>query len=143
MLEEVAAASLDQAFKDELNHVNQWFRCRSDPERTAAFYSVLQNASQIQIRFLITVLQQLANQDPLGELLSPAGQEKGKKEIIFFVFIDKYFQFNHCVCASFFLSFFLVPLLYMGPFFFSFLKGQRGLWERGRAKRRGYVNVQK
>ncbi|KAI9249231.1 hypothetical protein BDA99DRAFT_224144 [Phascolomyces articulosus] len=76
MLEEVAAASLDQAFKDELNHVNQWFRCRSDPERTAALYSVVQNASQIQIRFLITVLQQLANQDPLGELLSPAGQEK-------------------------------------------------------------------
>ncbi|KAI8140668.1 hypothetical protein BJV82DRAFT_214299 [Fennellomyces sp. T-0311] len=76
MLEEVAAASLDQAFKDELNHVNQWFRGRSDPERTAALYSVVQNASQIQIRFLITVLQQLANQDPLGELLSPAGQEK-------------------------------------------------------------------
>ncbi|KAF7723518.1 Flap-structured DNA-binding and RNA-binding protein [Apophysomyces ossiformis] len=76
MLEEVAAASLDQDFKDELQHINQWFRCRSDAERTAALYSVVQNASQIQIRFLITVLQQLANQDPLGALLSPAGQEK-------------------------------------------------------------------
>lgn len=78
MLEEVAAASLDQEFKDELDHVNEWFRCRSDAERTAALYSVVQNASQIQIRFLITVLQQLANQDPLDELLSPAGQDKGK-----------------------------------------------------------------
>lgn len=76
MLEEVAAASLDQDFKDELHHVNQWFRCRSDAERTAALYTVVQNASQIQVRFLITVLQQLANQDPLSELLSPAGQEK-------------------------------------------------------------------
>ncbi|KAG0182492.1 Flap-structured DNA-binding and RNA-binding protein [Apophysomyces sp. BC1034] len=76
MLEEVSAASLDQDFKDELQHINQWFRCRSDAERTAALYSVVQNASQIQIRFLITVLQQLANQDPLGALLSPAGQEK-------------------------------------------------------------------
>ncbi|ORY96404.1 hypothetical protein BCR43DRAFT_491643 [Syncephalastrum racemosum] len=78
MLEEVAAASLDQEFKDELHHVNQWFRCRSDAERTAALYTVVQNASQIQIRFLITVLQQLANQDPMGELLSSsaAAQEK-------------------------------------------------------------------
>ncbi|PHZ09748.1 uncharacterized protein RHIMIDRAFT_206316, partial [Rhizopus microsporus ATCC 52813] len=64
MLEEVAAASLDQEFKDELHHINQWFRCRSDAERTAALYTVVQNASQIQIRFLITVLQQLANQNP-------------------------------------------------------------------------------
>ncbi|KAI7851240.1 hypothetical protein BDC45DRAFT_445618 [Circinella umbellata] len=91
MLEEVAAASLDQAFKDELNHVNQWFRCRSDPERTAAFYSVLQNASQIQIRFLITVLQQLANQDPLGELLSPAGQEKGNDCFFFLYFLITFY----------------------------------------------------
>ncbi|ORE08254.1 hypothetical protein BCV72DRAFT_189802, partial [Rhizopus microsporus var. microsporus] len=72
MLEEVAAASLDQEFKDELHHINQWFRCRSDAERTAALYTVVQNASQIQIRFLITVLQQLANQNPYG---SSAGQE--------------------------------------------------------------------
>lgn len=76
MLEEVAAASLDETFKDELHHVNQWIRCRSDAERTAALYSVVQNASQIQIRFLIMVLQQLVNQDPFGNLLT-AGQDKG------------------------------------------------------------------
>lgn len=71
MLEEVAAASLDQGFKDELQHINQWFRCRSDAERTAALYTVVQNASQIQIRFLITVLEQIAN----GGEPYPAGQE--------------------------------------------------------------------
>ncbi|GAN07256.1 hypothetical protein MAM1_0154d06751 [Mucor ambiguus] len=71
MLEQVAAASLDQGFKDELQHVNQWFRCRSDAERTAALYTVVQNASQIQIRFLITVLEQIAN----GGESYPAGQE--------------------------------------------------------------------
>ncbi|KAI9321558.1 hypothetical protein BX666DRAFT_1817485, partial [Dichotomocladium elegans] len=65
-----AAASLDQDFKDELEHVNQWFLCRTDPERTAALYTLVQNASQIQIRFLITVLQQRA--DPLGEMHIPA-----------------------------------------------------------------------
>lgn len=74
MLEEVAAASLDQEFKDELYHINQWLRCRSDAERTATLYTIVQNASQIQIRFLITVLQQLAssnnNNDPY-----PAGQD--------------------------------------------------------------------
>jgi hypothetical protein len=76
MLEEVAAASLDQGFKDELHHINQWVRCRSDAERTAALYTVVQNASQIQIRFLITVLQQLSNQDPYSTS-TPAGQENG------------------------------------------------------------------
>lgn len=72
MLEEVAAASLDQGFKDELHKINQWLRCRSDAERTATLYTIVQNASQIQIRFLITVLQQLAStkHDPY-----PAGQE--------------------------------------------------------------------
>ncbi|KAI8994942.1 hypothetical protein BDB01DRAFT_774695 [Pilobolus umbonatus] len=66
MLEEVATASLDQGFKDELHNINRWFRCRSDAERTAALYTVVRNASQIQIRFLITVLQQLINKDPYG-----------------------------------------------------------------------------
>jgi hypothetical protein len=71
MLEEVAAASLDQGFKDELHHINQWLRCRSDAERTATLYTVVQNASQIQIRFLITVLQQLAsNSYPAGQDLT-------------------------------------------------------------------------
>ncbi|KAI7898218.1 uncharacterized protein BX663DRAFT_525609 [Cokeromyces recurvatus] len=67
MLEEVAAASLDQCFKDELQRINQWFQCRSDAERTAALYTVVQNASKIQVRFLITVLEQIVNE--------PAGQE--------------------------------------------------------------------
>ncbi|ORZ17715.1 hypothetical protein BCR42DRAFT_450279 [Absidia repens] len=76
LLEEVAEASLDETFKDELHHVNQWIRCRSDAERTAALYSIVQNASQIQIRFLIMVLQQLVNQEPFGNFLTSAGQDK-------------------------------------------------------------------
>ncbi|CAO3598268.1 unnamed protein product [Absidia cylindrospora] len=76
LLEEVAEASLDETFKDELHHVNQWIRCRSDAERTAALYSIIQNASQIQIRFLIMVLQQLVNQEPFGNFLTSAGQDK-------------------------------------------------------------------
>lgn len=80
MLEEVAAASLDQGFKDELHHINQWLRCRSDAERTATLYTIVQNASPIQIRFLITVLQQLANNSSSASLhdyppSTPAGQE--------------------------------------------------------------------
>ncbi|ORX62013.1 hypothetical protein DM01DRAFT_266061, partial [Hesseltinella vesiculosa] len=70
MLEDVAAASLDQTFKDELQHVNHWFQSRSDAERTAALYSVVQCASPIQVRFLIMVLQQLANQEPLESFLT-------------------------------------------------------------------------
>lgn len=43
----------------------------SEAERTAALYSLLQSSTQVQIRFFITVLQQMARSDPMTALLSP------------------------------------------------------------------------
>ncbi|GJJ15311.1 hypothetical protein Clacol_009587 [Clathrus columnatus] len=71
-LEEMAAASLDVNFKEELAAIEQWFRVLSEAERTAALYSLLQQSTQVQIRFFITVLQQMARSDPMTALLSPA-----------------------------------------------------------------------
>ncbi|SNX84880.1 probable Protein VTS1 [Melanopsichium pennsylvanicum] len=71
-LEEMAAASLDQNFKEELSAIEQWFRVLSEAERTAALYSLLQESTQVQIRFFITVLQQMARSDPVTALLSPS-----------------------------------------------------------------------
>lgn len=71
-LEEMAAASLDMNFKEELSAIEQWFRVLSEAERTAALYSLLQHSTQVQIRFFITVLQQMARADPMTALLSPA-----------------------------------------------------------------------
>ena len=48
------------------------FRVLSEAERTAALYSLLQHSTQVQIRFFITVLQQMARSDPMTALLSPA-----------------------------------------------------------------------
>jgi hypothetical protein len=48
------------------------FKVLSEAERTAALYSLLQNSTQVQIRFFITVLQQMARADPMTALLSPA-----------------------------------------------------------------------
>ena len=76
-LEEMAAASLDQAFKEELGAIEQWFRVLSEAERTAALYSLIQSSSQVQIRFFITVLQQMARTDPMTALLSPANPQQG------------------------------------------------------------------
>ena len=76
-LEEMAAASLDQSFKEELGAIEQWFRVLSEAERTAALYSLLQTSSQVQIRFFITVLQQMARSDPMNALLSPANPQQG------------------------------------------------------------------
>lgn len=70
-LEEMAAASLDVNFKEELSAIEQWFRVLSEAERTAALYSLLQHSTQMQIRFFITVLQQMARSDPMTALLSP------------------------------------------------------------------------
>lgn len=71
-LEEMAAATLDQDFKDELSAIEQWFRVLSEAERTAALYALLQQTTQVQIRFFIQVLQQMGKNHPMSGVLSPA-----------------------------------------------------------------------
>lgn len=77
-LEEMAAATLDQDFKDELSAIEQWFRVLSEAERTAALYALLQQTTQVQIRFFIQVLQQMGKNHPMSSVLSPATFDKGK-----------------------------------------------------------------
>lgn len=78
-LEEMATATLDQDFKDELSAIEQWFRVLSEAERTAALYALLQQTTQVQIRFFIQVLQQMSKNVPMSGVLSPANfGEKGK-----------------------------------------------------------------
>ena len=77
-LEEMAAATLDQDFKDELSAIEQWFRVLSEAERTSALYALLQQTTQVQIRFFIQVLQQMAKSHPMSGVLSPANSgERG------------------------------------------------------------------
>lgn len=76
-LEEMASAALDQEFKDELSAIEQWFRVLSEAERTAALYALLQQTTQVQIRFFIQVLQQMAKSHPMANILSPNTFEKG------------------------------------------------------------------
>jgi hypothetical protein len=78
-LEEMATATLDQDFKDELSAIEQWFRVLSEAERTAALYALLQQTTQVQIRFFIQVLQQMSKNLPMSSVLSPANfGEKGE-----------------------------------------------------------------
>ncbi|KAF1946650.1 hypothetical protein EJ02DRAFT_418393 [Clathrospora elynae] len=71
-LEEMATATLDQDFKDELSAIEQWFRVLSEAERTAALYALLQQTTQVQIRFFIQVLTQMSKSLPMSGVLSPA-----------------------------------------------------------------------
>ena len=80
-LEEMAAATLDQDFKDELSAIEQWFRVLSEAERTAALYALLQQTTQVQIRFFIQVLKQMSKSHPMSGVLSPANFENGKSRI--------------------------------------------------------------
>ncbi|KAF7728756.1 hypothetical protein EC973_005594 [Apophysomyces ossiformis] len=75
-LEAMASASLDPKYKEEVQHVDQWFRYLNEAERTATIYTLLQHSSQVQIRFFITVLQQMGKKDPVAALLSPAHPDK-------------------------------------------------------------------
>ncbi|KAL9107861.1 MAG: hypothetical protein Q9227_007279 [Pyrenula ochraceoflavens] len=78
MLEEMAAATLDQDFKDELSAIEQWFRVLSEAERTAATYALIQQTTQMQQRFFAQVLNQMSKSHPISGVLSPANfGEKG------------------------------------------------------------------
>lgn len=65
-LEEMAQARLDDNFREELKAIEQWFSVLSNCERTTALYSLLQQATPVQIRFFITVLQQMAQKETPG-----------------------------------------------------------------------------
>lgn len=81
-LEEMAAATLDQDFKDELSAIEQWFKVLSEAERTAALYALLQQATQVQTRFFIGVLQEMAKKHPVTGVLSPSNfREKGMMKL--------------------------------------------------------------
>lgn len=71
-LEEMAKASLDPSFKEELGAVENWFSALSEAEKTSALYSLLHQSTNLQVRFFITVLQKMTK-DPMRELLSKGG----------------------------------------------------------------------
>lgn len=79
MLEEMATATLDSDFKDELSAIEQWFHVLSEAERTAATYALIQQTTQMQQRFFAQVLNQMSKSHPISGVLSPANfGEKGK-----------------------------------------------------------------
>lgn len=85
-LEEMAAATLDQDFKDELSAIEQWFRVLSEAERTAALYALLQQTTQVQIRFFGQLLAQMGKNHPMSSVLSPSNFDKGKHGSLLLVF---------------------------------------------------------
>ncbi|CAO3581100.1 unnamed protein product [Absidia cylindrospora] len=72
----MAAASLDQNFKEEMQHVDQWFRFLSEAERTATIYTLLQHSSQVQVRFFINLLQQMGKRDSMHSVLMTPNPEQ-------------------------------------------------------------------
>ncbi|KAJ2666733.1 Flap-structured DNA-binding and RNA-binding protein [Coemansia sp. RSA 1199] len=82
MLEDMARVSLDTEFKNELDTIDDWFSVLAEPERTAALYSLMQHCSDLQVRFFITILQQMLmmDQDPDAAGAGAAGSGDGQPE---------------------------------------------------------------
>ena len=59
-LEEMAAATLDKDYTEELAAIEQWFRMMSDAERTASLYAFAQQITWGHRRFFLKVLEQMA-----------------------------------------------------------------------------------
>lgn len=62
-LDSMSKATLDDNFKDELKAMENWFTVLSNAEQTSALYSLLKNCNQVQVRFFLTVLQQMLKMD--------------------------------------------------------------------------------
>lgn len=58
-LKEVLKTSSELKFKTELSTMEQWFKVLPESERTAAVYALMQYSNQDQIRFFMTLLQQM------------------------------------------------------------------------------------
>ncbi|RMD42442.1 hypothetical protein DV735_g2634, partial [Chaetothyriales sp. CBS 134920] len=92
MLEEMAAATLDQDFKDELSAIEQWFKVLSEAERTAATYALIQQTTQMQQRFFAQVLNQMSKSHPISGVLSPTNF--GEKDAMSSRLSDAMSKFN-------------------------------------------------
>jgi len=62
-LQEVTKATAEPKFKAELDTIEHWYKVLNEPERTASVYTLLMHSNQDQIRFYISVLQQMAKPD--------------------------------------------------------------------------------
>ncbi|KAJ2344912.1 Flap-structured DNA-binding and RNA-binding protein, partial [Coemansia sp. RSA 2618] len=84
MLEDMARVSLDTEFKNELDTIDDWFSVLAEPERTAALYSLMQHCSDLQVRFFITILQQMLmmDQDPDAGGAAAAGDSGPERHSI-------------------------------------------------------------
>jgi hypothetical protein len=75
VLEQMAQAKQDVSFKKELLSMEHWFHVLTDAERTAAMYSLMRCCNEVQLRFFISVMQQMVQ----GE-----GSDKGTNSRGFF-----------------------------------------------------------
>ncbi|ORX58059.1 hypothetical protein DM01DRAFT_1283691 [Hesseltinella vesiculosa] len=76
----MAAVTLDQSFKEELQHVDQWFCYLSDAERTATIYTLLQHSTPVQTRFFMNILQQQKKRDSVMTLSEPGKRKKEERK---------------------------------------------------------------
>jgi len=70
-LEQMADMAFVDNFKEEMQAVMGWFLSENESEKTTIIYALLKQCSQLQVRFFLMVLQQMAKKDPIASLLSP------------------------------------------------------------------------
>ena len=79
ILEEMATATLDQDFKDELSAIEQWFRVLSEAERTASIYAFMQQITEMQLRFFVSVMTHMLSPSNMSSAVTPANMQTQSK----------------------------------------------------------------
>jgi hypothetical protein len=71
MLQQISTARQDEAFREELKAIEQWFMVLNDSERTAALYALLQHINASQLNFFQNLLSQM--HQPMPQRPGPIG----------------------------------------------------------------------
>lgn len=76
-LSQMNASQVDDSFKEELLAIQGWFQVLSEKEKTTALFSLISNLNSEQIKFFLTVLQQMANKESIGLGVSADKEKPG------------------------------------------------------------------
>ena len=76
-LSQIHASQVDDAFKEELVAIQGWFEVLSESEKTTALFSLVRNLNAEQVKFFLTLLQQMSAKESVGLGVSSEKENPG------------------------------------------------------------------
>jgi hypothetical protein len=80
VLGEMAKASTDSKFKAELDTIESWFKVLNESERTTTLYTLVEQANEDQLQFLMTAIQKKIQPQEEPKVVTPLQDNQAKSK---------------------------------------------------------------